>query len=166
MRDCPVVVTKVQEETYSSGVSLVQAKTGTGKTVAFLLPAIQKLLTTTKKNGQVAILILSPTRELALQIAAEAQRLVEFPSGQKREIQVHTAFGGSSRASYLKKFRKSDPAILVATPGRLKDYLEEEDVRAKFDNMQTLILDEADRMLDAGKAGRITLPSLCLYTRP
>ena len=153
MRVWPVVVTDDQEETYHSGTSLVQAKTGTGKTVAFLLPAIQKLLTTTKRNhGQVSILILSPTRELALQIAAEAQRLLEFPSSAKREIQVHTAFGGSARASNLNKFLNGDPSILVATPGRLKDYLEEEDVRHKFDNMQTVILDEADRMLDAGKA--------------
>ena len=150
------MVVKIQEETYHSGFSLVQAKTGTGKTVAFLLPAIQKLLTTTRKTGQVAILILSPTRELALQIAAEAKRLVEFPSGRKGQIQVHTAFGGSARASNLKNFRNGDPAILVATPGRLKDYLGEEDVKPKFDRMQTLILDEADRMLDAGKARRIT----------
>ena len=161
-----VMVIEFQEETYYFGVSLVQAKTGTGKTVAFLLPAIQKLLTTTKRNGQVAILILSPTRELALQIAAEAQRLVKLPSGGKREIQVHTAFGGSSRASYLNKFRNGDPAILVATPGRLKDYLEEEDVRPKFDGMQTLILDEADRMLDAGKARGLTRVSISLYNLP
>ena len=128
----------------------MQAKTGTGKTVAFLLPAIQKVLTTTTKNGQVAILILSPTRELALQIAAEAQRLVASPLSQKRQIQVHTAFGGTARASNLNKFRNGNPTILVATPGRLKDYLEEEDVRPRFNDMQTLILDEADRMLDAG----------------
>lgn len=129
----------------------MQAKTGTGKTVAFLLPAIQKVLSTTIKNGQVAILILSPTRELALQIAAEAQRLVASPLSQKRQIQVHTAFGGTARASNLNKFCNGNPTILVATPGRLKDYLEEEDVRHRFNNMQTLILDEADRMLDAGK---------------
>ena len=93
--------------------------------------------------------MLSPTRELALQIAAEAERLVaSAPSRQK--IQVHTAFGGTGRATNLNKFRNGDPTVLVATPGRLKDYLEEEDVRPKFDNMQTLILDEADRMLDQG----------------
>ena len=99
-----------------------------------------------------AILILSPTRELALQIAAEAQRLVASLSARQRPLQVHTAFGGTARASNLNKFRNGDPAILVATPGRLNDILGEEDVRSKFDDMQTLILDEADRMLDAGKA--------------
>ena len=129
--------------------SLVQAKTGTGKTTAFLLPAIQNMLQDSPTKGKVAILILSPTRELALQIAAEASRLV---SRLKRRIEVHTAFGGTAKASSLNKFKSGDPKILVATPGRLKDYLSEDDVRDKFSGMLTLVLDEADRMLDAGKA--------------
>ena len=86
-----------------------------------------------------------------MQIAAEAERLVASPPGRQRPLQVHTAFGGTARAANLNKFRNSDPAILVATPGRLNDILGEEDVRSKFDDIQTLILDEADRMLDAGK---------------
>ncbi|KAF6240336.1 hypothetical protein HO173_001947 [Letharia columbiana] len=126
---------------------LVQAKTGTGKTTAFLLPAIQNTIIEAPRRGQVAVLILSPTRELALQIAAEASRLV---SRLRMPLQVHTAFGGTAKASNLSKFRNGDPKILVATPGRLNDYLSESDVRAKFDGMKTLILDEADRMLDAG----------------
>lgn len=126
----------------------MQAKTGTGKTTAFLLPAIQHMLQNSPPRGQVAILILSPTRELALQIAAEAMRLV---SRFKRKIAVHTAFGGTAKASNLKEFKQGDPKILVATPGRLNDYLSEFDVRAKFAGMRTLILDEADRMLDAGE---------------
>ena len=95
----------------------MQAKTGTGKTIAFLLPAIQKLLKGGPRRGQVAILVLSPTRELALQIAAEAERLVTSPSCQQRPIQIHTAFGGTGRASNLNKFRSGNPTILVATPG-------------------------------------------------
>lgn len=126
---------------------LVQAKTGTGKTTAFLLPAIQNTIIDAPRKGQVAVLILSPTRELALQIAAEASRLV---SRLKTPLQVHTAFGGTAKASNLSRFRNGDPKILVATPGRLNDYLSELDVRAKFDEMKTLVLDEADRMLDAG----------------
>ena len=128
--------------------SLVQAKTGTGKTTAFLLPAIQNMLQNSPIKGKVAILVLSPTRELALQIAAEASRLV---SRLKRHIEVHTAFGGTAKASSLKQFKSGDPKILVATPGRLNDYLSEVDVRDKFSGMLTLVLDEADRMLDAGK---------------
>ncbi len=125
----------------------MQAKTGTGKTTAFLLPAIQNTIIEAPRKGQVAILILSPTRELALQIAAEASQLV---SRLRVPLQVHTAFGGTSKGSTLNKFRNGDPKILVATPGRLNDYLSEQDVRAKFDGMKTLVLDEADRMLDAG----------------
>ena len=125
----------------------MQAKTGTGKTIAFLLPAIQNTLQSSPPKGQVSILVLSPTRELALQIAAEAKQLV---SKLKRPLQIHTAFGGTAKASTLEKFLTGDPKILVATPGRLNDYLSELYVRRKFEGMQTLILDEADRMLDAG----------------
>ena len=125
----------------------MQAKTGTGKTTAFLLPAIQNTIIEPPPKGQVAILILSPTRELALQIAAEASRLV---SRLKTPLQIHTAFGGTAKASTLSKFRDGDPKILVATPGRLNDYLTELDVRVKFRGIKTLVLDEADRMLDAG----------------
>ncbi len=127
--------------------SLVQAKTGTGKTTAFLLPAIQGAIHNSPRKGQVAVLILSPTRELALQIAAEATRLV---ARLKRPLEVHTAFGGTAKASNLAKLKQGDPKILVATPGRLNDYLGELDVRGRFEGLKTLVLDEADRMLDAG----------------
>ena len=126
---------------------LVQAKTGTGKTTAFLLPAIQNTLLNPPRRGQVSVLVMSPTRELALQIAAEASQLVaKLP----RPFEIHTAFGGTAKASNLSKFQKGDPKVLVATPGRLNDYLSEEDIKHKFTGMKTLVLDEADRMLDQG----------------
>lgn len=84
---------------------------------------------------------------MALQIAAEATRLV---ARLGTPIQIHTAYGGTGKAENLKKFKSGDPKIVVATPGRLIDYLSEADVRAKFNGMKTLVLDEADRMLDAG----------------
>ncbi len=127
--------------------SLVQAKTGTGKTIAFLLPAVHTLLQQSPPRGKVAILILSPTRELALQIAAEGQQLV---GKAKRPLEIHTAFGGTQRATNLKNFLNGDPKILVATPGRLNDYLGEKEARVRFESLQTLILDEADAMLEAG----------------
>lgn len=65
-------------------------------------------------------------------------------------LEVHTAFGGTAKASSLNKFIRGDPKILVATPGRLNDYLQEDDVRVRFKGMKTLVLDEADRMLDQG----------------
>ncbi|MCJ1468262.1 hypothetical protein MMC07_006890 [Pseudocyphellaria aurata] len=126
---------------------LVQAKTGTGKTIAFLLPAIQTLTKSFPRRGQVSILIISPTRELAVQIATEATTLLaqfEVP------IEVQTAFGGTRREHMMNMFSKGDPKILVATPGRLKDYLSDENLRLRFQSLQTLILDEADRMLEAG----------------
>ena len=134
--------------TYLTQTSLVQAKTGTGKTTAFLLPAIQSILQKSPPAGQVSMLVISPTRELTLQIAAEATQLV---SKMRRPIEVHTAFGGTARATNLNKFMNGDPKILVATPGRLNDYLGELDTRSKFSSLQTLILDEADAMLEAGK---------------
>ncbi len=91
--------------------------------------------------------MLSPTRELALQIAAEARLLV---SKLNPTLEVHTAFGGTAKASNLSKFKNGDPKILIATPGRLNDYLGEEDVAARFRWIRSLILDEADRMLDQG----------------
>ena len=90
---------------------------------------------------------MSPTRELALQIAAEAQLLVKKIDPK---LEVHTAFGGTAKNSILNKFKRGDPKILIATPGRLKDYLSEEDVVARFKAVRTVVLDEADRMLDQG----------------
>ena len=132
--------------------SLVQAKTGTGKTVAFLLPAIQNTILNRPSKGLVSVLVMSPTRELALQIAAEAKLLV---SKLQPTLEVHTAFGGSAKASNLSKFKRGDPKILIATPGRLKDYLSETEVQTKFKSMKTLVLDEADRMLDQGRLGML-----------
>lgn len=127
---------------------LVQAKTGTGKTLAFLLPSLHSLLSQQNvPRGQVAILILSPTRELALQIAKECNSVT---SQLQPRVECHTAYGGTSKARELNAFMKGDPKILVATPGRLNDYLSDEYVAEKFTSVRTLILDEADTMLEAG----------------
>ncbi|KAI8940615.1 hypothetical protein NX059_001887 [Plenodomus lindquistii] len=129
---------------------VVQAKTGTGKTVAFLLPAIQNLLAgNMPPRGKVAILVICPTRELALQIAKECNGVTAC---LPHKMECHTAFGGTSRASNLKAFLNGSPTVLVATPGRLDDILGEEMVREKFSHLKTVILDEADQMLDAGFA--------------
>ncbi|EDU40617.1 DEAD/DEAH box helicase [Pyrenophora tritici-repentis] len=129
---------------------VVQAKTGTGKTVAFLLPAIQNLLAgNMPPKGKVAILVICPTRELALQISKECNGLTTC---LPQKMECHTAFGGTSRASNLNAFMKGNPTVLVATPGRLDDILGEEEVRDKFSHLKTVVLDEADQMLDAGFA--------------
>lgn len=103
---------------YSSDC-LVQAKTGTGKTIAFLLPALHALLEkSTVPKGQVGILVISPTRELALQIAKECDGITASFS---KPIECHTAFGGTARARNLSKFLNGNPTVLIATPGRLND---------------------------------------------
>lgn len=127
---------------------LVQAKTGTGKTIAFLLPALHSLLTRQSvARGQVAILVLSPTRELAQQIAQECSNVT---AQLQPRIECHTAYGGTSKERDLRKFLDGNPKILVATPGRLNDYLNDGHVAEKFSSLRTLVLDEADQMLEAG----------------
>lgn len=155
----------VQEKVFSdlpslSSDCLVQAKTGTGKTAAFLLPAIQNLLSGKKPpRGGVAILVICPTRELALQIAKECE---DITAHLPQKLECHTAFGGTQRASSLKRFLNGNPSILVATPGRLDDILGEREVRERLQGLKTLVLDEADRMLDAGFAPAIHKILKCL----
>ncbi|PWY89952.1 P-loop containing nucleoside triphosphate hydrolase protein [Aspergillus heteromorphus CBS 117.55] len=128
---------------------LVQAKTGTGKTLAFLLPALHCLLqgTAAAPRGQVAILIITPTRELAQQVATSCDQLT---SQLDQPLKCATAVGGTARASAYSRFLKDTPTVLVATPGRLKDYLSDAHAADKLSNIQTLILDEADTMLETG----------------
>jgi len=145
-------MTPVQQEVLQlpsfSKDCLVQAKTGTGKTIAFLLPALNNLLTGRNVQwNKVNILILAPTRELAQQIADECDKLT---SQCQPAIECHLATGGSNRKASLNKFLSGKPTILVATPGRMNDYLTEAGPRQKLDAVRCVVLDEADRMLDAG----------------
>ncbi|CAO1625489.1 unnamed protein product [Jaminaea pallidilutea] len=130
-----------------SGVDLLaQAKTGTGKTIAFLLPAIQRLLNTRRRQGQIYTLILSPTRELAIQIQREAQMvLANVP-----DVGVQHVVGGTNMTSEQRRLRNERCDILVATPGRLVDHLDNSGLANQLSEVQTFVLDEADRMLDMG----------------
>jgi ATP-dependent RNA helicase MSS116 len=147
-------MTPVQEQVlqlpYLTQDCLVQAKTGTGKTLAFLLPALQNLLTVKDLDrSSVGLLVLAPTRELAQQINDECDKLT---SACDPPLECHIAVGGSKRATHMSKFLKGKPTILVATPGRLIDYLSEAAAREKLTKIRCVVLDEADRMLDAGFA--------------
>ncbi|KHJ32464.1 putative atp-dependent rna helicase mss116 protein [Erysiphe necator] len=127
---------------------LAQAKTGTGKTIAFLLPAIQTLVTKEKNiipGKHISLLVISPTRELALQIAKEAQGLSQrFP-----KFTTHVCIGGTNKEKEQREIiKKCD--ILIATPGRLLDHLIEPNFVKKLETLDTLVLDEADRLLDMG----------------
>ncbi|KAI1271890.1 ATP-dependent RNA helicase MSS116 [Xylaria sp. FL0933] len=132
---------------------LAQAKTGTGKTVAFLLPALQKLVTRNIEPGSaVSLLVITPTRELALQIATEAKALLQ----RLPQYKVCIAIGGTNKDTEERRILKGCD-ILIGTPGRLYDHLGGEDspVVEKLQQLDMLVLDEADRLLDMG-----FLPSL------
>ena len=121
------------------------AQTGTGKTLGFLIPVMERLLQ--QKAAGIAALVLVPTRELAMQVADqyEALRGAKLP-------RAAVAVGGLSERDQLSAIRRG-ARVIVATPGRLEDFLERGLVN--FRDLQILVLDEADRMLDMG-----FLPSL------
>ena len=122
---------------------LASAPTGTGKSAAFLLPALQHLDDFPRRDpGPARVLILTPTRELAIQVAEEARQLAQYTHHK-----IFTITGGISYQDHADILAKTQD-IVVATPGRLMEYIEAErfDCRA----IETLILDEADRMLDMG----------------
>ncbi|KAG7447700.1 DEAD-domain-containing protein [Guyanagaster necrorhizus] len=141
-------MTQVQAETIDHALTgqdlLVQARTGTGKTLAFLLPAIETLSKSKLRKG-VSILVLSPTRELAIQIAREAETLAH-PHGLK----VFTVYGGTNPRAELSKFNSRGCDILIATPGRLVDHLENQGFHRHLSDLKVYILDEVDRLLDVG----------------
>ncbi len=116
------------------------AQTGTGKTAAFGLPVIQRINLTVR---QPQALILSPTRELCLQIASDLTDYSQYIEG----LQILPVYGGSSIASQINTLKKG-VHIIVATPGRLLDLLERKTV--SLDHVSTVIMDEADEMLNMG----------------
>ncbi len=120
---------------------LGSAETGTGKTAAFLLPLLQKLINTLRTREPRA-LVLVPTRELALQVAEQAEKL-----SHKTGLRIATVYGGVGYGPQEQALRKGVD-VVIATPGRLIDHLEKRNVN--FMSLQVLVLDEADRMLDIG----------------
>ena len=119
---------------------IAKAPTGTGKTFAFGIPMIEHV---DPQCGDVQGLILAPTRELAIQIGDELRGLLTFYNG----IRVAVLYGGAGIGGQIKQLEKK-PQIVVATPGRLMDHYNRKTVR--LDKVQTVVLDEADRMLDMG----------------
>ena len=117
-----------------------KAPTGTGKTFAFGIPIIEHI---DQDSDQVQAAILAPTRELAMQITSEMRDLAQFRPG----VRLVCLYGGQPIGKQIDALKKK-PQIVVATPGRLGDHLKRRTVR--IDQVQTVILDEADRMLDMG----------------
>lgn len=121
---------------------IVSAETGSGKTAAFLLPILHHCIEQPAPRSGTRALILSPTRELAEQIATSCERLAAFS-----RVQVLAVCGGENYRNQAAKIRKN-PEIIVGTPGRIKEHLEQRTL--DFDDLEFLVLDEADRMLDMG----------------
>ena len=134
--------TEIQTQTIPHAIAgrdiMASAETGSGKTLAFLLPSIERL----SAPGPTRMLVLAPTRELALQIEAEAKIY-----GRRAGLRTVAVVGGQSLPSQIKALR-TGVDILVATPGRLNDLIERGSVQLK--TIEVFVLDEADRMLDMG----------------
>lgn len=135
--------TPIQEQTIPmvlKGQDVIgQAQTGTGKTAAFGLPIIEHVDT---DNPNIQAIIISPTRELAIQTQEELFRL-----GKDKHVRVQVVYGGADIRRQIRSL-KQHPQILVGTPGRLRDHLNRHTV--KLDHIKTLVLDEADEMLNMG----------------
>ena len=119
---------------------IAKAPTGTGKTFAFGIPIVEHIEPGSEETEAV---ILAPTRELAMQITAELRDLCAFMPG----IRLACLYGGAPIGKQIDALKKH-PQIVVATPGRLSDHMKRRTV--KLDNVKTVIIDEADRMLDMG----------------
>jgi len=118
---------------------ICQAQTGTGKTLAFMLPIFEKIDIT---KPDVQALIITPTRELAIQITAEAKKLVEG-----KDVSILAAYGGQDVEKQVKKL-KHGIHLVIGTPGRLLDHLRRKTI--SFNSLSMLVLDEADQMLHMG----------------
>jgi ATP-dependent RNA helicase DeaD len=118
-----------------------QAHTGSGKTAAFSIPMIEKLLDENKPYVQALVLV--PTRELALQVAEEFNKLAKYTT-----LKAYPIYGGQSITPQIERLHKRPPQVVIATPGRLIDHIERETI--DLQDIRFVVLDEADRMLDMG----------------
>ena len=125
---------------------IAKAPTGTGKTFAFGIPMVEHI---DPECADVQGLVLAPTRELAVQIQEELRDLCEFKEG----VRTVCLYGGAPIDRQINTLKKK-PQIVVATPGRLMDHMKRRTVR--LDKVQTVVLDEADRMLDMGFVRDVT----------
>lgn len=135
--------TPIQEQSIPlalSGSDLIgQAQTGTGKTAAFGIPLITKI---NREDEKILALIMAPTRELAIQVAEEIGKLSRFKGLRSLAI-----YGGQDIGRQIRGLKKK-PQIIIGTPGRLLDHINRKTIR--LDDVQTVVLDEADEMLDMG----------------
>ena len=139
--------TEVQDKVIPSAMAgedlRVTAETGSGKTLAYLLPSVQRILASpVDRNAGALVVILVPTRELARQVLKNCRDLI-----QKTPLSAQAITGGAD-FKYQKALLRKNPEIIIATPGRLLEHCEKGS--ADLASLRTLVLDEADRMLDLG----------------
>ncbi len=146
-------LTPVQQHAIPPGMAgrdlLVKAATGSGKTGAYMLPTLHRLLVEPRSSSGSRALVLVPTRELASQVAADAERFAAFTG-----LRTAVLTGGQSMQQQRALIRK-DPEIVVATPGRLLEHIRQNAMA--LEELEVLVLDEADRMFDMGMVDDVAL---------
>ncbi len=144
---CTPIQAEILPSSLSGKDASGRAQTGTGKTAAFLITVITRMLNNpiqgNRKPGTPRILVLAPTRELVLQISEEARHFSKYT-----DLQIISVFGGMDYEKQRKQLSAGLVDIVVATPGRLLDFQRRRDITLK--KIEVLIIDEADRMLDMG----------------
>jgi ATP-dependent RNA helicase RhlB len=144
---CSPIQAQILPHTLGGNDAIGKAQTGTGKTAAFLITIFNDLLSHPIEGerflGEPRAVIIAPTRELVMQIAEDAQELGRFTG-----LQTVTLIGGADYQKQLSKVNRAPVDLIVATPGRLIDFMERRDLT--LDRVEILVLDEADRMLDMG----------------
>jgi len=144
---CTPIQAEILPSTLEGRDSTGRAQTGTGKTAAFLITIITRLLANPlqekRKQASPRVLILAPTRELVMQISKEAGDLSKYTS-----LNIVSVFGGMDYVKQRTQLSRGSVDIVVATPGRLIDFKRRGDLTLK--KVEILIIDEADRMLDMG----------------
>jgi ATP-dependent RNA helicase RhlB len=144
---CTPIQAKILPSSLAGKDASGRAQTGTGKTAAFLITVITRMLNSPIKNkrqpGTPRVLILAPTRELVLQISEEARHLCKYTN-----LKIISVLGGIDYKKQRKQLSTGSVDIVVATPGRLLDFQRRRDITLK--KIEVLIIDEADRMLDMG----------------
>lgn len=142
--------TPIQEKTIPQVLKgkdvVAEAQTGTGKTLAFMLPIVQSINT---EKSNIQALILTPTRELAIQITNEAKKL-----GEAKNLSILSVYGGQDVGRQLNKL-KSGVDIVIATPGRLLDHIKRDSI--DLGGLKMLVLDEADEMINMGFAAEVEM---------
>ena len=144
---CTPIQAEILPSTLSGKDASGRAQTGTGKTAAFLIAVIARMLNNPiqggRKPGTPRVLVIAPTRELVLQISEEARQFVKYT-----DLKVISLFGGMDYEKQRKQLAGVPVDIVVATPGRLLDFQQRRDLI--LNRTEVMIIDEADRMLDMG----------------